>query len=446
MSQILGKQENGVSFFSRDLREGWTQAQNLAGGHNAARLATLPDIVNARLHSPPQGKPIQAGSEWLKYNTGNSAEYIGQTRAGNHAYIVAHGIGPLSDIDSLERAYKASNKTREEGVQISPQEFLDLESGKYGDVEVIDVKQYQKNHARFYDMSDRSFHDGGFKTLRTSQAFENPLLKARLGPRAEELIQLHDEVSKAIIAEAQEDNDQWGGNADTEDPFIFDLCDNLNMNYYRRSVPSDLAFGHLLTLDPPRKSSSTDRGDFFASEIGPTSNGAFRFVALSHDEDLISIKSVDDITQLIHNNWQDLLIDSDTANNQNFYQIGRIKDDEDTWFTFIAKEPGESGDSSNFKYRVADINFAGNTATITRPNDNIPFMRYDIEEIKALAPEGSNAYKIDQIYLDSQNNKAIDVTFYKIRIDDSKRLITPDELKTSKYSQLLKRLVFNKEV
>ena len=84
----------------------WQQASRFAS--DTGRIATLPDIIDARLGSEP-GTP-----SWERYFSTTSAEYLGRSRSGNRIIIVAHGVGPMATLDGILKAYsfEFNDKTR----------------------------------------------------------------------------------------------------------------------------------------------------------------------------------------------------------------------------------------------------------------------------------------------------------------------------------------------
>ena len=74
----------GMMFF--DLELGIAHSLALAYAGHQGRIATLPDVIEARL-AADKNAPI-----WNWYVSTNSAEYFGTTKAGNQVVIVAHGV------------------------------------------------------------------------------------------------------------------------------------------------------------------------------------------------------------------------------------------------------------------------------------------------------------------------------------------------------------------
>lgn len=110
-------------------------AQKYAGENG--RIATLPDIIDARLRTDIES------AAWNQYMTTHSVEYFGYTKRGTPVIIVAHGIGPLSNPETIDQAYNSSLKPKRNGrteseARIDKSQFLDLEAGKYGEVSIVD--------------------------------------------------------------------------------------------------------------------------------------------------------------------------------------------------------------------------------------------------------------------------------------------------------------------
>jgi hypothetical protein len=126
-----------VAFYHRDgLVGAWNHAAKYAGkdGH----IATLPELVELRVRAETG---VQ-GSPWGTWYTSSSAEYVGVGADGRIKIIVAHGVGPMATIDGIKAAYKWEYSDRKErrrrGGRITAQQFLDLEAGKYDEVNVVE--------------------------------------------------------------------------------------------------------------------------------------------------------------------------------------------------------------------------------------------------------------------------------------------------------------------
>lgn len=218
--------------FHYDFISAWNQAGEFSG--TGGRVATLPDIVGARLVAKPES------FEWKNYFTTSSAEYMGFSRGGNRILIVAHGIGPMSTLKGILKAYSYEiddyKKSRERrGGRISIKEFRNLEDGKYGEVSVVDMEALLKRYEYPF-----------LEYLTASQTLSEPLLKARFGPKAGDYI-------KCISLFAQ-DYHRKNGVGEIADPYILQMRDAANCSYMFskegkiNKIGDKSAFAHLLSI------------------------------------------------------------------------------------------------------------------------------------------------------------------------------------------------------
>jgi hypothetical protein len=94
----------------------------------------------------------------------------------------------MGTIDGIKQAYSHQYKDKSRdtrGGWITQAEFLKLESGHYGDVSIVELQT-------ILDRYEYPF----IQILRESEALSDPLLIARLGPKAAEYIALHAEVAR----------------------------------------------------------------------------------------------------------------------------------------------------------------------------------------------------------------------------------------------------------
>ncbi len=162
---ITKRLPDAMAFYHEDgLSAAWKQAMRFAG--KDGRLATMPDIVAARLETKPGALP------WETYFTTLTAEYYGFSKTGKRVLIIAHGVGPMSTLQGVQKAYswQYNDKDRNRrGGRITAQEFLDLEAGKFGEVSIVDLESYCTQYEYAFA-----------ETLRSSDALTDPVLKARV--------------------------------------------------------------------------------------------------------------------------------------------------------------------------------------------------------------------------------------------------------------------------
>jgi hypothetical protein len=137
------------------------------------RVATLPDLISAKVAG------VKRMDLWF---TTTTAIYYGLSKKGNSVIIVAHDIGPLTDLRVLKEAYTTHALTSPNHTTygtISAGKFESLESGDYGKVEIIDATPYLE---RKYNAEKKALKwDIEFFLGQES----DPLLRALLGKDGE---------------------------------------------------------------------------------------------------------------------------------------------------------------------------------------------------------------------------------------------------------------------
>lgn len=160
---------NAMAYYHPDgLKPAWDMTMRFAGenGH----VATMPEIIEARLATKPGDVP------WESYFTTRSAEYVGYDHDGNKKIVVAHGIGPMSTLNGIMKAYswEYKDKTRDHrGGRITQEEFWKLLDGEYGEVSIVDFEEYVARYEYPF-----------IAEVRSLQSLGDPLLRARLGEKA----------------------------------------------------------------------------------------------------------------------------------------------------------------------------------------------------------------------------------------------------------------------
>lgn len=100
----------------------------------APKSATAPEVAVFRIKT-------DALHDVSRQNvTSFTGRYCGLTKGGYPILIVAHGIGPLSRIKTV-----MEKNAVYDFVNITKTEFQNLESGYYGDVDIIDLKAYSNS-------------------------------------------------------------------------------------------------------------------------------------------------------------------------------------------------------------------------------------------------------------------------------------------------------------
>lgn len=196
----------------------------LAFAGDGGRIATLPDLVDARLAAPSDDVT------WDRIMTTRTAEFLGLSRGGIPLIAVAHGVGPLAETDGAFRAYVTDRDGDGRG-RISHEEFLRLIDGHYGDVDVVPLQSLWR--LRRFPMGEM---------LTYAQACECPLTRARLGPLADAFLARHRGLSVAWLREK--------GHAVRDNACVISLQDTAKCGYGGLPLDDRWAYAHLIDMSP----------------------------------------------------------------------------------------------------------------------------------------------------------------------------------------------------
>ena len=441
-TESVKKTVGAMAFYHQDgLPASWLQAMKFAGKDGCC--ATMPDIVSARLASKPGEFP------WETYFTTTTAEYFGVGKGGNLILIVAHGVGPMSTLDGIRKAYSWQYKDKSRnrrGGRITHQEFLDLEAGKFGKVSVIDVVTYCKRYEYPF-----------IETLRASEALTDPLLKARLGPDTEKYIRAHTEHARAWHRERagfrpendlqfpeadfqrsldrRERQNLESGKADS-DPRIITLDGASNCSYgcpkYGfRKIEEGYALAHLISTGG-LVNLQHQQGECLVNDVGchEWGNGV-RLVGIKVSGDTCNgLHCGPDADKLLRKHWPDLLRWTDSVEDVGFRALMKVGEQ---WFTQYLKQ-GDCMDQCEPEYVVTFCEEVGTPVLFrTTVGGYHGFFKYGIKEVEAIAPPGANAYDFVtepecEWHGGNPTHHTVMVQFYRITADPTKRLVRVDQL------------------
>ena len=405
-----------VGFYHGDgLVPSWKLAQKFAG--EGGRIATLPDIIKARLNN------IEGDIVWEKWFTTNSAEYFGLGKDGNQKIIIAHGIGPMSTLDGVLKAYshEYKDKTRNNrGGRISQQEFWDLESGKYGSVEVIDFKLILEDfHSEGIDYP---FSDW----LNITQSAKNRLLLARLGPNAQNyLIKQYSITSRWLSQENIKNKSYY-------QPIIV-IGDADNCGYLYHPLEKDLAFAHLICIDRLTHRIQSGNPSLITDiRCHEWWNGT-RFVGIKKNTIIKGIDKCVDGDSLLEQHWEKLMIPNDSPPNPR--ALMNIMIFCNKMFTMYPKLGGRRLDTGEPEFKIVSLEPIGEPMEfITKIGGYELFFRYDLKEVKDLAPKTSNTYQFieEPVTIYKEGNTGgyhkTKIQFFRAEIDYSHRLMRSSQL------------------
>jgi hypothetical protein len=406
---IKNTKTKSMSFFhTNGMISAWNLAIKFAGKNG--KIATMEDIVNARLNNDLNS------TEWNSYYTTLSAEYVGIGSDGRLKLIVAHGIGPMSELEGIIKAYSysyndPSRKTN--GGLITSIEFLKLENGFYGKVEIVDLDDYLY---RFDQKTDFAF----LGILKENTEYNDPVLRARLGNNYLRYIRKCRELSN----QCKKDNPTLNGQ-------ILEIaCGDI---YYSHNKPEDgFAFANLLSID--RLSISHHDHGILSLVHDITCHGWYdgtRLVAINSKSDCLKINPGFNYIQSVKNSEsrKNMLIKSHGNDLPRMSLIVNIN--ANIWFTQTPKV-GESMNTGILEFPVKNITKIGDITTFTTSiGGYYGFVKYSTNEVISVAPDNANAYQ----YIDTKIVKINDtdyhevyVQFYSIEADTSVSILGEKEI------------------
>jgi len=426
---------HAMAFYHQDgLPSAWKQAMKFAG--EGGRLATMPDIVAARLETNPGDLP------WETYFTTLTAEYCGIGKNGKRILIVAHGIGPMSTLDGVQKAYswEYNDKDRNRrGGRITQQEFLDLEAGKFGEVAIVDLDSYCQRYRYPF-----------LQHLRSSEAMTDPVLRARFGPQVGRYVEAHTELARRWHREQAglDPKDRYqlpvstrylGRNpqhlsdgAEGSDPYIIKVgdagncCYTFGQGHGHREIESGYAIAHLISTGclchlchEGKRSLSID------VSCHEWWNGV-RVVGIQAGGNIRSgLNKGPDADNLLRKYWRDLLVPVKKQEMVGFRGLVKI---DKQWFTQYPKI-GERMDTWEPEFVVTSAKKVGRSVLFrTTSSGSGMFFKFGIKEVQAFAPSNANAYFFCGEPRAEGNNHVCEVQFYWIEVDTSKRVVRADKL------------------
>ncbi|MCA9339527.1 MAG: hypothetical protein KDA17_01310 [Candidatus Saccharibacteria bacterium] len=455
--------ERPVAFYHRDgLVAAWNFAERYAG--TSGHVATLPEIVELRLGARAGIK----GSPWETWYTSSSAEYVGVGADGHVKIIVAHGVGPMSTIDGIKTAYKwewGDKSRRNNGGRITAQQFLDLESGAYGETKIIAATDFIKSNGqmvRKYDIPAVSILDFQeyldamglvdgynifYRYLTTPDALRDPLIRMRLGSNAYRYLMKHERIAKAFhVKERPNAGYRWAqGFDDRKHPYITKVETASNCAYtlpneaIRKAtgkwvdeprVPEEgYALAHLLDIDAFMRTHTQEVGVMLISSpnVHEWWNGA-KFIAMPDGVIMNDgLAQGPDPDRTIHEHWEHFMqpVEEGYAPIRPYL----LKYAHDEWFACYPKKfPNDQCmDSGDVEFHVRSVRRLGDDGRFT--TDEMFFLRYKLAQVQALMPKEANAYEIVDISGKDQNGlTTVTVRFYKADVDISRRLPRTDEI------------------
>ena len=408
---------NAFAFYDPDgFVPAWKHAEKFAG--EGGRIATLPDIIEARLASKPRDP------SWEMYFTTTSAEFAGLSKEGNPIAIVAHGVGPMSTLDGILAAYSHEFKDKSRnnrGGRISREDFLKLADGGFGDVVVCDLKAAWERRA--YPFSGHP--------VTAEEIAAEPLWRARLGPRWEEYCAWHE----GFALEWEEEENIMPVK---HRPCILAMDSAANCSYGCKEIfdhwvktSPDKAVAHLLGIGGLMHShhdyykghdyNHREQRKSLASDVECHEwwNGV-RIVGIPRNAGMIRMHAGLPNRRETFDKHLDKLWVPNPGGGPITHGFWHLIEVGERMFTDYPKA-GERMDTGEPEFAVTSIEPAGEVEFSTTIGGYYGFLKYGIDEVRRIAPQGANAYTLGDMRIEGERHVG-PATFYRVGVDTSRRL------------------------
>lgn len=383
------KEHNAIAFYATRFEHASGAALKFAG--DDGRIATIPDIIDARLATSVDDGP------WQQYFQTQSAEYVGSSQGGNPLLVVAHGVGPLATSEGTKAAYTSPNGHERRNGRVSRKEFKKLVDGDYGEVAIVDIKTLHDQLVEPYGFAFR-------KTYTKKQALEDPLVSARLGPKAEEYLEHFGDEAGRIADQKRIRMHLNSPILKMDAPGGYPFTPKMLQDKARYDQP----FAHNLTISHFFEQSYIDCTEGLGgarvvgvatpdqiTDIVPSTSLSKRFIA-------------DHLPQMLRPVTQDRY----TRNFFNLLHAG------DTWFTDYARE-GEGVDKGEPEYVVTHVKPVAEQVVFRTNARGSYFFYYDPAEVHLIAPKEANAYHLGEDIETIDGENVVPVQFYRVNVDTS---------------------------
>lgn len=404
----------------------YQQAMKFAG--KDGRIATLPDIIDARLASKP------GDVSWERYFTTTSTEFVGLSKGGNPIAIVAHGVGPMATFEGIYAAYSHEFKDKSRnrrGGRISQADFLKLEAGGFGEVDVVDLAA---------TWARREYQFSGHAVTR-KEISEEPLWRARLGKKWEQYCLYHESFVDAWATERGEKKHTRPCILAMDGANNCSYHDRKMLEYWLKTTP-DTAVAHLLSIGQLMNSSHQYHEQDYRRSENRTSlasdvschewwNG-IRLAAVRGGVVSDIHPGLDNVTGLMAKLWQHIMRPSDSSGRASgFHALMPFGKEV---FTQVPKI-GERMDTHEPEFRVTKMErIEGGPETFrTTVGGYHGFFKYGIKEVERIAPKGANAYLLPgEVEIEwhdgNPTHHVAPVEFYHVEIDASQRMLRSADL------------------
>lgn len=401
---------------SKGTEASYKKAQKFAG--KQGRVGTIPDLIQARINSD------DFDPAWTRYFTTTTAEYLGRSERGRMEIVVAHGIGPMSTLEGVIKAYgdEDDGKTSRERGRIPIEEFHRLSRGDYGQVEIVPLIPYLSRY-QYPFIESLSFED----------CMEDPLVKARLGKQHSLYLRRHRDISRAWMARRPRSDlkrpfDGKGLLQVESGSFFYPTYE-----HYKDIASGKAASAHLLSVGQLCNIHGYYHGEncsSLESEISchDWSDGSRFFGVKGGNGAIDSIfDGAGDLDDLIKKNWVELMRPSTRKRQVTPYRLMKYGEE---MFTQVAKDGGAL-DTGTPEFHVLSMEKVGTPVSFrTKVLGYYGFFKYNLSDLKKALPSGANAYDfaLEPRLEKSGDYQQVMIQPYKAKVDTSKRILTASEL------------------
>lgn len=394
-----------LAFIQKNFFDSLTFAQEVAKKLNK-RIATLPDLINLRVNQDYDNSFV-----WNRWFTPFTTFYLGKHQ-DKRLMVVAHHLGPLNNKERFLQ-WTESGK-RDEGSdrrqygsaglpKINQQELADLVAGKFGEVSILDFDEYYAKHGINVQSSFIHF----------ANAWGDPFLKLLFGDKCNNFLEKHLQISSD---NAKEKNKQEGAENKILELGIRDRYGWHLFSSAKFDFPDDEPIALFLTLG--RLNSYGNHDLSLGTEIRTHEDaGHANFVVLNDEnKDVVSI----DYNHEEH--WQNCLVENEEKTPDFFV----LMDVGDKLFTQYPKD-GARMDSGEPMFEITKCEKIGERTFFKTEIYGSPFLKYDIQEVIAVAPKGANAYIIDG-EISGRETATVPVQFFRVQVNRQKRILKDIEV------------------
>lgn len=371
-----------------------------------ARVATLPDLISLRTNNDPEQSLV-----WNRWLTPFTTLYFGKYK-DKRIIVVAHHLGPLSTKKRLlkwtKSGIKNDDSTREkygsDGLpKITNEEFCNLVEGKYGPVTIIDFAEY---YAKFANHLSYGY-------IVADEICADPLFQALMGKDMELFINkcLQISTTRALKRDKEKGAESKILQFNIKDQYGWGLSEEKGFDFPdKQPIGLFINFGCLTNYSNRDLSVLTE-----IETIGDLDYA--RFVVLTNDQtDII------DIDCAAKKHWKKCLVNFD-GDVPDIFVLEKFNE---KYFTQYPKE-GARMDTGEIMFEVIKAQKIGKETFFQTKIDYSPFLKYDINEVKAIAPKDANAYIITD-NISPGDIVDVPVQFFKVEVNTKKRILHNEEI------------------